>query len=198
MPPVAQPLPTDNDHGGTPAAVLPRRRWIRRASPFAAHLLTAVAAVLMSVLIIRPLPTTSLPAPTAAVRVTPVVLPTPQPTAALPISDTAQLQLDLRSLQSDRDQLWSAVYLLRAAVLLDDAAAALVLSDRSEADRALLAARQALDRAYQVSLEPLRDPIDQLRLQIALLRDDLDLRPEGADRRLRQLRRLVISLVDEG
>jgi hypothetical protein len=34
--------------------------------------------------------------------------------------------------------------------------------------------------------------------EIALLRDDLDLRPEGADRRLRQLRRLVIALVDEG
>ncbi len=195
---MAQPLPDHEHLGVTPAAVdTKRRRRLRYAAPLAAHLLTAVVAVAVSFAISRPAALPVTPSPT-------VVVPTAAaptiavPTAGLPLSDAAQIRLDLRSLQSDRDQLWSVVYLLRSAVLLDDAAAALVLGDRAEADRALLAARQALDRAYQVSLEPARDPIDQLRLQIALLRDDLDLRPEGADRRLRQLRRLVIALVDEG
>lgn len=197
-----QPISSDSNVA-SPDAAPPRVPGPgRRRSALFAHLLTALFAVLVSQLITvgsdalntrqAVLYQTATSVPTRTLS------PTVTATVALPVSDAAQLQLDVRSLQADRDQLWSALYLLRSALLLDDAVNALAVNDRSEADRALLAARQALDRAYQLSAEQARDPIDQIRLQIARLRDDLDIRPEGADRRLRQLRRLVLALVDEG
>lgn len=197
-----QPISSDSNVA-SPDAAPPRVPGPgRRRSALFAHLLTALFAVLVSQLITvgsdalntrqAVLYQTATSVPTRTLS------PTVTATVALPVSDAAQLQLDVRSLQADRDQLWSALYLLRSALLLDDAVNALAVNDRSEADRALLAARQALDRAYQLSAEQSRDPIDQIRLQIARLRDDLDIRPEGADRRLRQLRRLVLALVDEG
>lgn len=197
-----QPISSDSNVA-SPDAAPPRVPGPgRRRSALFAHILTALFAVLVSQLITvgsdalntrqAVLYQTATSVPTRTLS------PTVTATVALPVSDAAQLQLDVRSLQADRDQLWSALYLLRSALLLDDAVNALAVNDRSEADRALLAARQALDRAYQLSAEQARDPIDQIRLQIARLRDDLDIRPEGADRRLRQLRRLVLALVDEG
>lgn len=80
---------------------------------------------------------------------------------------------------------------------LDEAVQALQRNDMSEADRALMTARRALDRAYQLSVEPQKGPIDSIRLQISQIRDDLGVRPEGADRRLWQVRRLILALVDE-
>ncbi len=88
-------------------------------------------------------------------------------------------------------------HLLRAAITLDEAVNLLQRNELNEADRALMTARRALDRAYQLSSEPLKGPIDSIRLQISQIRDDLAVRPEGADRRLWQARRLILSLVDE-
>jgi hypothetical protein len=61
-----------------------------------------------------------------------------------------------------------------------------------------MAARRSLDRAYMIGPESIKGPIDSFRLRLSQIRDQLRLRPEGTDRDLRQLRRLILSLVDEG
>jgi hypothetical protein len=138
-----------------------------------------------------PAPTT--PAPTAD------PLLTPEPAAATPaIPDESLLRLELLDLQSEDRRLWGVIYLLRAASQIDDAVAALLINDLVETDRTLMAARRSLDRAYTVSPDAERGPIDTARLELSRIRDDLGPRPEGADRRLRQLRRLVLGLADEG
>lgn len=86
---------------------------------------------------------------------------------------------------------------MRAASQIDDAVVALQSNNVDEVDRILLNARRSFDRAYVFSAEQEKGPIDTLRLQVGQARDDLHLRPEGLDQSLRQIRRLVLSLVDE-
>lgn len=188
----------------------PPRNGLAAALPY---LITAVAAVLLSLAaqallfprapapsaaITAPAPTD--PAPTdPAPTATPPAPATPGPTAtpgAAPPEGV--LRLDILDLQEEDRQLWSALYLLRAASQIDDAIVALQQNDLDEADRTLLTAYRSLDRAYAFSAEQEKGPIDTFRLQLSQGRDDLRLRPEGLDRRLRQLRQLILSLVDEG
>ena len=117
---------------------------------------------------------------------------------ATPLPAEGVLRLNILDLQAQNRQLWSALYLLRAVAQLDDALVALQANDLDEADGLLLTVYRSLDRAYAFSAEQEKGPIDAFRLQISQIRDDLHLRPEGSDRRLRQIRRLVLSLVDEG
>ena len=117
---------------------------------------------------------------------------------ATPLPAEGVLRLNLLDLQAQDRQLWSALYLLRAVAQLDDALVALQANDLDEADGLLLTVYRSLDRAYAFSAEQEKGPIDAFRLQISQIRDDMHLRPEGSDRRLRQIRRLVLSLVDEG
>jgi len=177
--------------------------------PYAA---TAVVAVLCSLLIQavigRP---PAAPAPTAAPRAEATApasqaSPTPPGAAsatatpapsALP-ADQSILRLELLDLEAADRRLWSALYLLRAASQIDDSVVALQANDFDEVDRILLNARRSLDRAYAFSAEQEKGPIDTFRLQISQARDDLRIRPEGLDRRLRQMRLLILSLVDEG
>ena len=119
-------------------------------------------------------------------------------TTATPLPAEGVLRLNLLDLQAQDRQLWSAIYLLRAVAQLDDALVALQANDLDEADGLLLTVYHSLDRAYAFSAEQEKGPIDAFRLQISQVRDDMHLRPEGSDRRLRQIRRLVLSLVDEG
>jgi hypothetical protein len=196
-----------------------------RPAPLAAalpYLATAVAAVVASLLIQsllwpRPLavaPATP-PAPAAPPSTqTPAASVTPAPGAATPApgpspaqtpgrptpapADEALLRLEILDLEAADRRLWSALYLLRAATQIDDAIVALQGNDLAEADRTLLTAYRSLDRAYAVSAESDKGPIDTFRMQLSRIRDDLSIRPEGADRRLRQLRQLMLSLVDEG
>jgi hypothetical protein len=174
--------------------------------------LTALIAVGLSTALQALLfPTTADPAalvqtPTAPPENPPAPTPTPAPPLPTvdpallqptPLLDESLLRLEILDLQNEDRRLRSFIYLLRAANQLDDAVAALQLNDRVEADRTLMAAHRSLDRAYVVSADAERGPIDSLRLELSRIRDDLGPRPEGADRRLRQLRRLVLSLVDE-
>ena len=119
-------------------------------------------------------------------------------TTATPLPAEGVLRLNLLDLQAQDRQLWSALYLLRAVAQLDDALVALQANDLDEADGLLLTVYRSLDRAYAFSAEQEKGPIDAFRLQISQIRDDMHLRPEGTERRLRQIRRLVLSLVDEG
>jgi biopolymer transport protein ExbB/TolQ len=116
--------------------------------------------------------------------------------SALP-ADEGGLRLAILDLEAADRRLWSAIYLLRAASQIDDAVVALQSNDLDEADRILLNARRSFDRAYASSAEQEKGPIDTFRLQISQVRDDLHIRPEGLDRRLRQIRQIVLSLVDE-
>ncbi len=106
------------------------------------------------------------------------------------------MRLAILDLQAENTQLRATTHLLRAAITIDEAIQVLQRNDFAEADRALMTARRALDRAYQLSAEPQKGPIDAIRLQISQIRDDLGVRPEGADRRLWQVRRLILALVE--
>ncbi len=188
----------------------PPRNGLAAALPY---LITAVAAVLLS-LAAQALLFPRAPAPSAAITAPAPTDPAPTdpaPTATLPAPATpgptatpgaappeGVLRLDILDLQEEDRQLWSALYLLRAASQIDDAIVALQQNDLDEADRTLLTAYRSLDRAYAFSAEQEKGPIDTFRLQLSQGRDDLRLRPEGLDRRLRQLRQLILSLVDEG
>ncbi|MFV9507337.1 MAG: hypothetical protein AB4911_22525 [Oscillochloridaceae bacterium umkhey_bin13] len=187
----------------------PTRPRYLAALPF---VLTAGAAVLLSLLLQlwllpRPVaqpdstPTASLTA--TPVASTPTVAPATSPVPTVPVPTLAPaseslLRLELLDLRAENRRLWSTIYLLRAAAQLDDAIATLQVNEPNETDRTLLAAYRSLDQAYTFSAEQEKGPIDTFRLQLSQIRDDLRLRPEGLDRRLRQLRRLVLSLVDEG
>ena len=173
------------------------QRRLRAALP---HVLTATLAVAVTLslqwLWLGP------PAPaTTAPPATPPP-PTPAPAtvapAGAPPPDGSVVRLEVLDLQAQDRQLWSALYLLRAASQVDDAVAALQRNDLVEADRTLLTAYRSLDQAYAYSAEREKGPIDTFRLQLSQIRDDLHLRPERLDRRLRQLRQLMLSLVDEG
>jgi hypothetical protein len=183
-----------------------RRPALAAALPFLA---TAVAAVLVSLLaqaLLWPRPPAPPVTPTAPPDITAAAQP-PDPTALAPastppptpaLSEESVLSLQILDLEDENRRLWSALYLLRAASQLDDAITALEGNDLAEADRSLLAVYRSLDRAYDFSAEQEKGPIDTFRLELSQIRDDLRVRPEGADRRLRQLRQLMLSLVDEG
>lgn len=199
---------------GAPAVPPPATpRGLAAALPF---IITAAAAVLLSLAaqaLLFPRPPAAAVAPTAAATASPAPTQpapatappeaptaTPAPTApgATPPPTDGVLRLDILDLQEENRRLWSALYLLRAAAQLDDAVAALQGNDLDEADRTMLTAYRSLDRAYTFAAEQEKGPIDTFRLTLSQVRDDLRIRPEGADRRLRQLRNLVLSVVDEG
>ncbi len=202
--------PTPEEQGA-PAPAAPRRRSLLAAA--LPYILTAVAAVLCSLLIqaaIAPpapaaAPTQAAPSAAAGATAPATLSPPPQATrapvapapSALP-ADERVLRLEVLDLEAEDRRLWSALYLLRAASQIDDAVVALQVNDLDEVDRTLLNTRRSLDRAYAFSAEQEKGPIDTFRLQISQIRDDLRVRPEGLDRRLRQVRQLVLSLVDEG
>jgi hypothetical protein len=191
---VAEATPTPE---GQPA---PRRRTpLKAALPYVA---TAVVAVLCSLAIQAAIfpyligPLASTPSETATTSAS----PTPQvpPTLSPPPADVRVLRLEVLDLEAEDRRLWSALYLLRAASQIDDATTVLQSNDLDEVNRILLNARRSLDRAYGASAEQGKGPIDTFRLQISQIRDDLHVRPEGLDRRLRQIRQLILSLVDAG
>lgn len=198
---MADKHPTSGD-----APVAPPVRTRSRLTTLLPHVLTATLAVAVSLLlqaliwprasVTGPTPTAPVAAPSpsgAGVVPTPVASPV---TTALP--NDSVLRLEILDLEAQDRQIWSALYLLRAASQIDDAVFVLQGNDLAEADRTLLSAYRSLDQAYTYSAEREKGPIDTFRLQLSQIRDDLHVRPERIDRRLRQLRQLVLSLVDEG
>lgn len=193
---------TATDDTPPPSLPLPRhwQRYVRLVAP---HVLTIAASLALFLVIhywVLPAPAPAAPqiaTVTPAPTVPPTPLPSPQPALPPAQLDDGLLRLTILDLQAENAQLRAATHLLRAAITLDEAVQALQRNDFAEADRALMTARRALDRAYQLSVEPRKGPIDSIRLQISQIRDDLGVRPEGADRRLWQVRRLILALVDE-
>lgn len=193
-----------------PSPAPARRSALAAALPYLATVVAAVAVSLLLQALFFPRPTSPAavaqtaepPTPTTtapiatALPLSPTTASAPRPTPAL--SDDSVLALQILDLEEQNRQLWSAVYLLRAASQLNDTIDALQANDLDEADRTILTAYRSLDRAYDASAEQEKGPIDTFRLQLSSIRDDLRVRPEGVDRRLRQLRQLMLSLVDEG
>ncbi|PDW04311.1 hypothetical protein CJ255_04350 [Candidatus Viridilinea mediisalina] len=125
----------------------------------------------------------------------PALTPAPAP-APLPDLPENLLRLAILDLEDQNRRLRSDLYLLRAVAQLDDALVALQANQLDEVDRSILMVYRSLDQAYAFSAEQDKGPLDTFRLQLSQIRDDLHLRPEGADRRLRQLRALMLSLVE--
>jgi hypothetical protein len=75
------------------------------------------------------------------------------------------------------------------------AAAALQTNDFAVADRELVAARTALDGAFGLVPEDLKQVVDGQRREVARMRAELDLDPEGMDQRLRATQDLLLGLV---
>jgi hypothetical protein len=191
-----------------PPRPAPRRAALAAILPHAA---TALAAVLIS-LLVQALLLPAQPAPAATPTAVPTALApeatgTPEPPAATAPPATpaptpalgadSVLGLQILDLQQENRELRSALYLLRAASQVNDVILALEGNDLAEADRTLLAVYRSLDLAYNFSAEQEKGPIDSFRLELSRIRDDLRVRPDGIDRRLRQLRGLILSLVDE-
>lgn len=206
---MSEASPPEPNQGPAQPPATPRQALARSALPFVA---TAVVAILVSLalqlaFLPRPpaaaVPTGAPPATrTAPPPATPSAAPAPPASSTPPpaptIGEDGVLGLQILDLEEQNRRLWSAVYLLRAATQLDDAIVALDDNDLAEADRTLLAVYRSLDRAYAYSAEQEKGPIDTFRLELSRLRDDIRLRPEGADHRLRQLRQLMLSLVEAG
>ncbi|MGQ9482871.1 MAG: hypothetical protein ACUVSL_09630 [Chloroflexus sp.] len=194
---MSSPEPTSSS---PPSSTSRRRHYVRLLVP---HLLTILISLGLFILLqtwLRPAPipvapqiATVTPLPT----IPPTPIPTPQPTLPPVPVDEGLIRLSILDLQAENARLRTATHLLRTAITLDEAVNALQRNDMAEADRALMTARRALDRAYNLSTEQQKGPIDAIRLQISQIRDDLGVRPEGADRRLWQVRRLILTLVDE-
>lgn len=138
------------------------------------------------------------PRPTSAP--TAVVLPSPLPPSpvATPLQpDERVLNQEIIDLRARLDEVWSGMYIARAAGQIADAEIALRGNDTSEVERVLVAVDSSLALAYDRSDDSTKGPIGEFRSQLGQMRDDLYVRPENLDQRLRSLRQRMMSLVEE-
>ncbi len=186
------------------------RKQLRSASPFVVTVCVSVALTLLGQAALpaqQPsgippttvvVPGTVPPLPTATAQ--PTVQPTVQPTMIafrMPVGAAAEAQ-EIAALRQEINRLWSAYYLARAATQLADAEAALRVNDLDEVEQVLTTVDASLDRAYERSAEQEKGPINEFRIQVGQLYENLHVRPEGMDQQLRRLRQSMLSLVDEG
>ena len=141
-----------------------------------------------------PIPTPSpiVALPTGAPPV--VVIPTISHTAAPPPApgDAAAEVAAVRGMLAQQSGLLLVARAERHTAL---AATALVSNDFMGADRELVAARAALDSAFGLVGEDLKQVIDGQRREIARMRSDLQVDPEGMDERLRATQDLLLGLI---
>lgn len=175
------------------------RKWLYQIVP---HLITSLVSVALALAIIS---FSHEPEP----RIQPVVRPTPGPTLAVVPTiviatrtpalppDERVLSQELLDLQIRVDELWSALYIARAANQLADAENALRLNDITEFERTLVVVDASLALAYERSGDLNKGPISEFRSQISQIRDDIYIRPEGTDIKLKVLRQRMLSLVEE-
>ena len=121
-----------------------------------------------------------------------VVVPMPStPVDRAPVAGT------LLDVQAETQALWSAVYLSRALLHTSDAELALQSNDMARVEQVLLALDDALQQAASYANGVLRDPIEQLRRDVIIIRQDLYSRPDGMDVRLQRIRQSLLTLVGE-
>lgn len=146
---------------------------------------------------LRPTPTPvvprAVPLPTREPPVV-VVLPTINSTAA-PTAASGDPAGQIASLRSSLAQEGGVLLVMRAERHTALAAAALQVNDFAVAGRELVAARTALDGAFGLVPEDLKQVIDGQRREVGRMRAELDLDPEGMDQRLRATQDLLLGLV---
>ncbi len=146
---------------------------------------------------LRPVPT-AIVSPTALVptREPPVVvvLPTVNSTTA-PTPAPEDPAAQIASLRSSLSQQGGLLLIMRAERHTSLASDALLTNDVAVADRELVAARSALDAAFGLVPEDLKQVIDGQRREVARMRAELELDPEGMDQRLRESQDLLLGLV---
>lgn len=188
-------------------------RWRVRLFAVLPFALTSLITMLLTLLVLlvfdpsspaAPLPTatrTDTPSPqTAPPRLTPrheEASPTLQPVPSLSPLEERTMRQEVEELRAELRSLWGAYYLARAALQLADAEAALRVNDLDEVDQVLMTVGVSLDLAYERSAEQEKGPIREFRMQVGQMREDLYIRPENMDLRLRRLRQSMLSLVDE-
>ncbi len=137
------------------------------------------------------LPTTPLPTREPPVV---VVLPTTNSTAA-PTPAAGDLSAQVAALRSSLSQQGGLMLVARAERHASLAANALTANDFPAADRELVAARAALDGAFGFVPEELKQVIDVQRREVARMRAEMELDPEGMDARLRATQDLLLGLI---
>jgi hypothetical protein len=113
------------------------------------------------------------------------------------LTNTTPVSQQIALLQHEISDLWSAYYLARAANQIADAETALRSNDVDEVEQVLITVDASLDRAYAHSAEQDKGPINEFRMQIGRIYEDVRVRPEGIDQHLRRLRQSMLSLVDK-
>lgn len=198
-------------HPDTPpqsaAKTLSLRQWrtyLVSALPFIVTVVVSVALTLL-VQVALPLPSGASLVPTTVVSLERSPMPaSPMPTLTPPASASSLLsgaissRDELIDLQHEISRLWSAHYLARAAHQIADAETALRVNDLDEVEQVLTTVDASLDRAYQRSAEQEKGPINEFRMQVNDIYENLHTRPQGVDQRLRRLRQSMLNLVDEG
>jgi len=132
----------------------------------------------------------SSPMPTSTVSATPSPQSNEAPLAA------ALMRQELIDLRAQDEQLWAAMYLMRALHHLTDAETSLRVNDFARVEQTLAAIDEALAKAYVRAAEADRDPITQIRYDVGSIREDLYLRPEGMDIRLARVRQAIMTLIE--
>jgi hypothetical protein len=146
---------------------------------------------------LRPVPTpVALSSTPLATREPPVVviLPTTMSTAA-PTPAAGDLPAQVAALRSTLAQQGGLMLVARAERHGALAAGALAANDFPAADRELVAARAALDGAFGFVPEDLKQVIDVQRREVARMRAEMELDPEGMDERLRATQDLLLGLI---
>jgi len=178
------------------AAVVRQRRLIGLALP---HLISVAVSLAVGWLwwgqprtVVVSMPSTPVDRAPVAVTVIAAVTATPVPAVMADIS-----RQELLDVQAETQALWSAVYLSRALLHISDAELALQNNDMARVEQVLLALDDALQQAASYANGVLRDPIEQLRRDVIIIRQDLYSRPDGMDVRLQRMRQSLLTLVGE-
>lgn len=172
-------------------------RWQRRLLAGALpHVITALVTLGVAWLVVPRdrVVVLSSPTPTRVISqdVTAVVGATVTPAPALVRDMSRQELLDVKA---DTAALWSAVYLSRALAHLSDAEGTLAHNDLNGTAQMLVLLDDTLQRASVTAASEVRDPIEQIRRDVVTVRQDLYMRPNGLDKRLRRVRQALLTLI---
>lgn len=141
---------------------------------------------------------------TASNRVTSTVLATREPpmVVVLPTINSSPVPAPgvddpshVAALQNALVQQGGLLLVARAERHTALAAEALRWNDSTTADRELVAARAALDSAFGLLSEDLKQVIDGQRREVGRMRSELQINPEGMDQRLRAAQDLLLGLI---
>lgn len=171
-----------------------QRRLLQGALP---HVVTALVTLVLAWFVVPRDRVVVLQTPSKATPVAGTVATTiPAVTATLtsPLVRDISRQ-EILDVKADTAALWSAVYLTRALAHASDAEAALARNDMTGTAQMLLLMDDALQRAAVTATSAVRDPIEQIHRDIVAVRQDLYVRPNGLDVRIKRLRQSLLTLI---